>query len=99
MFVKGTYLCFKQMILSWTFGLNIINPLRLFYQYDQNVLKICSVFPELQPNIQLFDKSFNFVGPCIIEKVRNFNPIDDRLKSIFDQIDSDEGFKYLKSID
>lgn len=93
-FMRGVYLAFRQVMLSMRFGIRVLSPLGLMFGYRDD-LKICSVFPELQPNVEMFDKSFNFVGPCIIENVRLFNNIDPRLRSIFDDIDSNQGYKLV----
>lgn len=92
--IRGVYLSFKQVIFSWTFGLKIANPLGFLFRY-RNDMKICAVFPELQPNVDMFDKSFNFVGACIIENLRRFSHLDSRLKSVLDTVDSNNDQKLI----
>lgn len=73
----------KQQVFNLYHGIFMIHPLITFMVKDEN-LNIVAVFPELQPKREMFDQSFKFVGPCIVEKVRNFQITDARLKNVID---------------
>jgi MGT family glycosyltransferase len=78
------YLLIKQMIFNFINGCGISHPQYLHSTDDDN-LNIVSVVPELQPMRETFDDArFKFVGSCVVEKVRNFQVNDAKMKEILD---------------
>ena len=60
----------RQFLFSWKFKIHIYNPLSIVMKNNNNP-KLVSVFPELQPCREEFDKTYNFIGPCVSEQSRS----------------------------
>ena len=74
------YIFLRQIVLSWYFGIWVFNPLSLIMGKNDN-LKLVSVFPELHPRIDEYDRNYyKFIGNCASEQSRN-SKLDDELKS------------------
>lgn len=59
-----------QLLMNWTFGVSIYNPLKLFLSQNDH-LNLVGVLPELQPFVEEFnDGTFKFLGSCISDEVR-----------------------------
>lgn len=72
-----------QFILSWTYGFGIYNPVKFFIEPEEcDPTVMTCVFPELQPNNDLFPENYKFVGCCIQEDVRNFDVKEPSLKAV-----------------
>ena len=84
MILTFIWIFLRQLWLDWKFGMFILNPFSLFTNKSPYP-KIVSIFPELQPGLEEFDSSYNFVGPCVSEQARSFDLKDDlEMKSIID---------------
>lgn len=71
-----------QNELNKAFDLTIEDPLRALLEMDEKMVLV-SIFPEFQPNRELFDDSFNFIGSCV-SSIRSQPITDSKLKSFID---------------
>lgn len=79
------FLFIKQFIISWQLGLSIYNPMEFLFSTSPPSLVVTTVFPELQPHVEKFDKKkYKFVGCCVAEDVRKFDIKDPDLKKVID---------------
>lgn len=71
-FVLMFVIFIKQLILNWIYGLSMFTSAKaMLNTYNEN-LNVFAVYPQLQPNFELFDKrKFKFIGSCIAETVRS----------------------------
>lgn len=83
MYFSIFYVIIKQIIFSLRFGIDVYNPLNFSYNQSEE-LNIVSVLPEIQPRRDQFESRFQFVGPCISEKVRKFETTNPGLKQILE---------------
>jgi MGT family glycosyltransferase len=84
------FLFWRQFWMSWTFGISVYNPIKIFVSPNKNI-NIVDVFPEIQPRRDDFDSSFKFIGHCVSEDVRSFEiKKDDTLGSILNLFESQE---------
>lgn len=74
----------KQIWLSFKFGMNIYNPLKLIFVPHYDIPKVVTVAPALQPFSDKYNKAYRFVGCCINENVRSVQVSDENLKRVLD---------------
>lgn len=93
------FLFLRQIWLSLTFGIWILNPIAMFTKKGKHT-KIISVFPELQPERDQFDETYKFVGACASEQARNHEFKEDaEMKAILDTFSSREEASHSKQHD
>ena len=88
-------LTFLQIKMSLKHGLDIYDYLT-FVANEKLEKCYTTVFPELQPKLEYFNKQFKFIGCCVAEKVRHFDVEDEKLKIIMDQF---EPVNPIRSVD
>lgn len=85
----------KQFLFNVYYGTwHIWHPLQIFTKKNDR-LNIVAVYPELQPERDMFDDTYRFVGPCIEEKVRNYEVDDADLRRILDEHQRDGQVKLI----
>jgi hypothetical protein len=81
-------------------GMNFeIDTSTIFKPAPAQVLKICCVFPELQPRSDQIKSIYNFVGCCIADQVRSGPITHEKLKLFLDAFEPlNPNFQNLQTV-
>lgn len=84
------YILFRQLWLSWSFGISIYPPLDLLLGKKEH-LKIVAISPQLHPRLQEYNSTYKFVGDCVSEQTRRSTTDDKELDSVLELFPAKSG--------